>query len=63
MNNVNVIIQYATHNHMLKSVCENDGLRILVKRVYEQNQLITMREFVNLNISRNILIDLVKNVY
>jgi hypothetical protein len=48
---------------MLKSVCENDGLRILVKRVYEQNQLITMREFVNLNISRNILIDLVKNVY
>ena len=31
----NVIIQYATHNHMLKCVCENEGLRILVKWVYE----------------------------
>ena len=28
---------------MLKCVCENEGLRILVKRVYEQNQVITMR--------------------
>jgi hypothetical protein len=50
---------------MLKSVCENEGLRILVNVIiqYEQNQLIIMREFVNLNISRSILIDLVKNVY
>ena len=47
---------------MLKCVCENEGLRILVKRVYEQNQVITMREFVNLNISRSILIDLVMNI-
>jgi len=44
-------------------VCENEGLRILVKWVYEQNQVITMREFVNLNISRGILIDLDKNIY
>jgi hypothetical protein len=51
------------HNHMLKCVCENEGLRMLVKWVYEQNQLIIMREFVNLNISRIILVDLVKNVY
>jgi hypothetical protein len=28
---------------MLKCVCENEGLRILVKWVYEQNQVITMR--------------------
>jgi hypothetical protein len=63
MNINNVIIQYATYNHMLKCVCENEGLRILVKWVYEQNQVITMWEFVNLNISRSILIDLVKNVY
>ena len=27
----NVIIQCATHNRMLKCVCENEGLRILVK--------------------------------
>jgi len=47
---------------MLKCVCENKGLRILVKRVYEQNQVITMREFVNLNISRSILIGLVMNI-
>jgi len=59
----NVIIQCATHNHMLKCVCENEGLGILVKWVYQQNQVITMREFVNLNISRSIMIDLVKNVY
>jgi hypothetical protein len=59
----NVIIQYATHNHMLKCVCENEGLRILVKWVFEQNQMIAMWEFVNLNISRSIMIDLVKNVY
>jgi hypothetical protein len=51
------------HNHMLKCVCENEGLRMLVKWVYEQMQLIIMREFVNLNISRIILVDLVKNVY
>jgi hypothetical protein len=44
---------------MLKCVCENEGLRILVKWVYEQNQVITMREFVNLNISRSFMIDLV----
>jgi hypothetical protein len=44
-------------------VCENEGLRILVKWVYEQNQVVIMQEFVNLNISRSILIDLVKNVY
>jgi hypothetical protein len=44
-------------------VCENEGLRILVKWVYEQNQVITMREFVNLNISRSVMIDLDKNVY
>jgi hypothetical protein len=44
-------------------VCENEGLRILVKGVYEQNQVITMQEFVNLNISRSILIDLDKNIY
>jgi len=44
-------------------VCENKGLRILVKWVYEQNQVVIMQEFVNLNISRSILIDLVKNVY
>jgi len=43
-------------------VCENEGLRILVKWVYEQIQVIIMQEFVNLNISRSILIDLVKNV-
>jgi len=48
---------------MLKCVCENESLRILVKLVYKQNQLIIMREFVNLNISRNVMIDLVKNVY
>ena len=48
---------------MLKCECENEGLRILVKWVYEQNQVITIREFVKLNISRSILIDLVKNVY
>jgi len=48
---------------MLKCVCENESLGILVKWVYEQNQVIKMREFVNLNISRSILIDLVKNVY
>ena len=48
---------------MLKCVCENEGLRILVKWVYEQNQVVIMQEFVNLNISRSILIDLVKNVY
>jgi hypothetical protein len=47
---------------MLKYVCENEGLRILVKREYEQNQVITMREFVNLNISRSILINLVMNI-
>ena len=47
---------------MLKCVCENEGLRILVKSVYEQNQVITMREFVNLNISRSILIGLVMNI-
>jgi len=46
---------------MLKCVCENEGLRILVKWVYEQNQVITMREFVNLNISRSVMIDLVTN--
>ena len=44
-------------------VCVNEGLRILFKLVYKQNQLIIMQEFVNLNISRSILIDLVKNVY
>ena len=44
-------------------MCENEGLRILVKWVYEQNQVVIMQEFVNLNISRSILIDLVKNVY
>jgi hypothetical protein len=59
----NVIIQYATHSHMLKCVYENEGLGILVKRVYQQNQVIAMRDFVNLNISRSIMIDLVKNVY
>jgi hypothetical protein len=48
---------------MLKCVCENEGLRILVKWVCEQNQVVIMQEFVNLNISRSILIDLVKNVY
>jgi len=47
---------------MLKCVCENKGLRILVKLVYEQNQVITMREFVNLNISRSILIGFVMNI-
>jgi hypothetical protein len=31
-------------------VCENEVLIILVKWVYEHNQVITMREFVNLNI-------------
>jgi len=44
-------------------VCENEGLRILVKWVYEQNQVITMWEFVNPNISRSILIDLDNNIY
>jgi len=48
---------------MLKCVCENEGLRIFVKWVYEQNQVITMREFVNLNISRSIMIDLDKTIY
>jgi hypothetical protein len=48
---------------MLKCVCENEGLRILVKWVSKQNQVITMREFVNLNISRSIPIDLVDNIY
>jgi len=47
---------------MLQCVCENEGLRI-VKWVYDQNQVITMQEFVNLNISRSILIDLDKNIY
>jgi hypothetical protein len=36
---------------MLKCACENESLRILVKWVYEQNQVITMQEFANLNIS------------
>ena len=44
-------------------VCENEDLRILVKWAYEQNQVLAIREFVNLNISRSILIDLVNNVY
>jgi hypothetical protein len=48
---------------MLKYVCENEGLKILVKWVYEQNQVITMREYVNLNISRSILTDFDKNIY
>jgi hypothetical protein len=48
---------------MLKCACENEGLRILVKWVYEQNQVITMWEFENLNISKSILIDLDKNIY
>ena len=47
---------------MLKCARENEGLRILVKLVYEHNQVITMREFVNLNISRSILIGLVMNI-
>jgi len=47
----------------VKVCVENEGLRILVKWVYEQNQVIIMREFVNLNISRSILIDLDKNIY
>jgi hypothetical protein len=47
---------------MLKCARENEGLRILVKLVYEHNQVITMREFVNLNISRSILINLVMNI-
>ena len=42
---------------------ENEDLRILVKWVYEQNQVITMREFVNPNISRSVMIDIDKNVY
>ena len=33
---------------------ENKGLRILVKCVYEQNKLIIMWEFVNMNISREV---------
>jgi len=44
-------------------VCENEGIKILVKLVYKHNQLIIIREFVNLNISRSVMIDLVKNVY
>ena len=48
---------------MLKCACENKGLRILVKWVYEQNQVITMWEFVNLNISRSIMIDLGNDTY
>jgi hypothetical protein len=48
---------------MLKCVCENEGLKIFVKWVYEQNQVITMREYVNLNISRSILTDFDKNIY
>ena len=39
---------------MLECVCENEGLRILVKWVYEQNQVIIIQEFVNLNISREV---------
>ena len=41
---------------MLKCVCEceNEGLKILVKWVYEQNQVIIIRKFVNLNISREV---------
>ena len=39
---------------MLKCVCEIEDLRILVKWAYEQNQVITIREFVNLNISREV---------
>ena len=46
---------------MLMYVSENEGLRILAKCVYEQNQLMIMREFINLNIS-SILIDLVMNI-
>ena len=57
------MIQCATHKHVLKCVCENEGLKILVKWVYEQNQVITIREFVNLNILRSVMIDLDKNVY
>jgi len=47
---------------MLKCVCENKGLRKLVKWIYEQNQVIIVRKFVNLNILRSILIDLVMNI-
>jgi hypothetical protein len=47
----------------VKCECENEGLKILVKWVYKHNQVIIMQEFANLNISRSILIDLVKNVY
>ena len=35
-------------------MCENEALRIVVKWVYEQNQVITMQEFVNLNILREV---------
>ena len=44
-------------------VCENEDSRILVKWAYEQNQVLTIWEFVDLDISRSIMIDLVKNVY
>ena len=35
-------------------MCENKGLKILVISVYEQNQVKTIQEFVNLNISREV---------
>ena len=34
----------SNHNHMLKCVCENEGLWILgKKKIYEQNRVIIMR--------------------
>ena len=55
---------YNPQSYVKVCVCvKNKGLRILVKWVYEQNQVIIFQEFVNLNISRSILIDLDKNIY
>ena len=48
---------------MLKCVCENKDLKILVKLAYEQNKVLSIREFVNLNISRSIMIDLGNDTY
>ena len=47
----------------VKCVCEKKDLKILVKLAYEQNQVLPIREFVNLNISKSIMIDFVKNIY
>ena len=49
---------------MLKCVCVKMKVyEYLLNEYMKQNQVITMREFVNLNISRSIMIDLGNDTY